>query len=172
MSSLQSPARGWWGPFPKEEKLWLILAILGAVIMSVITVGWVYLAGQNVPAVSNKVTPEEFEKQVMAFQDKYKLQDGSVRVPPGEDAYLLARMWSWSPVLRLKVGQTYNIWLSSKDVLHGFSFVDQNYNVMAAPGHAYRLRLTPQKAGEYLILCNEYCGAGHGLMASKIIVEE
>jgi len=140
--------------------------------MSVITVGWLYVGKQNVPTVSYKIAPEEFETKVQAFQEKYRLQDGSVRVPPGEDAYLLGRMWSWSPVLRLKAGQTYNIWISARDVLHGFSLVDQNYNIMAVPGHAYRLHITPQKAGEYLIICNEFCGTGHGMMTGKIIVEE
>ena len=171
MSSLAPPKAGWWGPFPRDERLWLWLIILTSVLMALITVGWLWVGEQNVPVQSRLTTPEDFEKQVAAFTQKFQVSPGVVRVPPGQDAYMMAKMWNWTPELRLKAGQTYNIWLSSRDVLHGFSITGAGLNVMAAPGHAYRVRLTPQEPGEYLIICNEYCGVGHASMTGKIVVE-
>jgi cytochrome c oxidase subunit 2 len=34
------------------------------------------------------------------------------------------------------------------------------------------MTLTPADAGEFTILCNEYCGLGHHLMVGKLIVTE
>lgn len=170
-TSLEPLAPGWARPFPRDERVWLAIVIIGALIMSVVTVGWLWLGKQNVPISSYKTTPGEFEKKVEEFQKKFEVAPGVVRVPPGEDAYLMAKMWVFTPQLRLKAGQTYTIWLSSKDVLHGLSIADQNLNIMAVPGHAYGIKITPTTPGEYLIFCNEYCGLGHHAMQGKIIVE-
>lgn len=173
MSSLASPEYGWWKPFPKHEKAWLTMVIVAAIVLSAITVGWAFMGKQNVPVASYKVTPDQFEKQVADFTARYQIpgSPGEVRVPPGQDAFVMASMWSFTPALHLKSGQTYTIWLSAKDVLHGFSITGQNLNIMAAPGHAYGIRLTPDRPGTYLIICNEYCGIGHQGMTGKIIVE-
>ncbi|MDP2726032.1 MAG: cytochrome C oxidase subunit II, partial [Dehalococcoidia bacterium] len=171
MSSLATPEYGWWKPFPRSEKAWLTLIIIAAVVLSAITIGWAVMGKQNVPVASYSVTPEAFEKQVADFTAKYQIAGvpGEVRVPPGQDAYVMARMWSFSPVLHLKAGQPYTIWLSAKDVLHGFSITGQNLNITAAPGHAYGIRLTPQQPGTNHTICNEYCGVGHPGMTGKII---
>ena len=173
MSSLAPPEYGWWKPFPRDEKVWLTIILIAAVVLSAITIGWAVIGKQNVPAASYKVTPAEFEKQVADFTARYQVPGsaGEVRVPPGQDAYMMASMWTFSPTLRLTAGQAYTIWISAKDVLHGFSIADQNLNVMAAPGHAYGVRITPDKPGSYLVVCNEYCGVGHQAMTGKIIVE-
>ncbi|MDO8692454.1 MAG: cytochrome C oxidase subunit II [Dehalococcoidia bacterium] len=173
MSALASPEHGWWKPFPRHEKLWLIIISIAAVLLSLITIGWTFVGRQNVPVASYNVTPVAFEKQVADFTAKYQIPGagGEVRVPPGEDAFLMAQMWNFGPVLHLKAGQPYTIWMSAKDVLHGFSLAGQNLNLMIVPGHAYGVRITPQERGSYLIFCNEYCGLGHQAMTGKIIVE-
>jgi len=42
---------------------------------------------------------------------------------------------------------------------------------MIVPGYDYVLKVTPTEAGEYGLICNEFCGIGHHLMAGKIIVK-
>jgi cytochrome c oxidase subunit 2 len=32
--------------------------------------------------------------------------------------------------------------------------------------------LAPEKAGEFPLICNEYCGLGHHLMIGRIVVKE
>jgi cytochrome c oxidase subunit II len=173
MSSLTSPQYAWWGPFPRHERIWLLLITLSAVLLSAITLGWIVAGKQNVPAATYQVAPAEFEAQVAAFTAKYQIagSPNAVRVPPGEDAYLLAKMWSFGPELHLKAGEPYTIWVSATDVLHGFTIADQNLNLTVSPGHAYGIRITPETPGTYLILCSEYCGVGHHVMMGKIIVE-
>lgn len=42
--------------------------------------------------------------------------------------------------------------------------------MMLEPGYISEHVATFDKEGEYLILCNEYCGVGHHMMTSKIEV--
>jgi cytochrome c oxidase subunit 2 len=95
-------------------------------------------------------------------------------VPPGEDAYVVASRYAFYPELVLRAGEPYRIWVSSTDALHGFSIVGggQNINLEVAPQHVFGGTFTPEKPGEYLIVCNEYCGLGHHLMKGRITVEE
>ena len=81
-------------------------------------------------------------------------------------------MWSWKPVLRLQKGASYVLHISALDVNHGFSLYPANINFQIVPGYDYGLEITPNKAGEYKILCNEFCGISHHLMLGKIVVED
>jgi cytochrome c oxidase subunit 2 len=38
------------------------------------------------------------------------------------------------------------------------------------PGYDYGLRMTPTEAGDFRIICNEFCGIGHHLMLGRVIV--
>jgi cytochrome c oxidase subunit 2 len=55
-------------------------------------------------------------------------------------------------------------------VNHGFSLFPLNVNFQVVPGYDYGLRVRPDTAGEFQILCNEFCGIGHHLMVGKVIV--
>ena len=93
-----------------------------------------------------------------------------VKPPAGADIYLLGRMWLWYPVLELERGQSYRLHLSSLDLQHGFSLQPININVQVHPGYEHVLTVTPNKSGEYTIVCNEFCGLGHHMMMGKIFV--
>lgn len=95
-----------------------------------------------------------------------------VEPPPGSDVYLLARQWQWYPVLKLKKGEEYRLHLSSTDLQHGFSLQPTNLNLQVLPGYDYVAKIIPTQSGEYGIICNEYCGIGHHIMVSKVIVTE
>ena len=58
------------------------------------------------------------------------------------------------------------------DVNHGFSLHPVNVNFQIVPGYDYGLKTVPNTAGEFKILCNEFCGIGHHLMIGKVTVEE
>ena len=92
--------------------------------------------------------------------------------PHGGDAYLLASMWRFYPVLKFKKGQTYRLHVSAMDLQHGFSLQPMNMNFQILPGYDHVLTLTPTTSGEHNLLCNEFCGFGHHTMVGKIIVEE
>jgi cytochrome c oxidase subunit 2 len=95
-----------------------------------------------------------------------------VRPPAGSEVYMLARLWEWWPILELEKGQSYRIHLSSLDWQHGFSLQPVNINLQIHPGYDMVLTITPDQAGEYGIVCNEYCGIGHHQMTGKIYVRD
>ncbi len=173
-SSVIPPEPGWARRLPLDEKLFLWVVVASVAFMSAFAVGWLVLGKQNVPTDSYRIKPAAFGEKLQEFMAKNTRPDGRVHVPPGEDAYLLAARYTFYPELVVKAGQEVRIWISSVDALHGFSLVGggQNLNLEIAPGHAYGATFTPEKPGEYLIVCNEYCGLGHHGMKGRIIVEE
>jgi cytochrome c oxidase subunit 2 len=171
-SSVTAPPPGWGRRFPRDEKLFFVVIVATTALMTAFAIGWVLWSGHNVPRATERTTPAAFSAQVQAFAKKYADGEGRAWVPPGTDAYMLATRYSWYPELVLQAGQEYRIWISSGDVLHGFSLVGgtQNLNLEIAPNHSFGVRLTPDDPGRYRIICNEYCGLGHQEMTSFLTV--
>jgi cytochrome c oxidase subunit 2 len=89
------------------------------------------------------------------------------------ELHYLAKMWMYEPAeVEIPKGSTVDIYLTSADVVHGFNIIGTNINLMAVPGAMNRATLTLDKAGTYQIVCHEYCGLGHAMMAGKIKVTE
>ena len=95
-----------------------------------------------------------------------------VRPPVGGDAYILARLWEFWPILEFKRGESYRIHLSSTDWQHGFSLQPTNINISVHPGYEHVITLTPTGNGDFGIICNEFCGIGHHTMTGRIRVVE
>jgi Heme/copper-type cytochrome/quinol oxidases, subunit 2 len=93
-----------------------------------------------------------------------------VQPPPGADVYLVGLTFQWYPILKLQQGKEYMLHLSSLDVNHGFSLYPLNINFAVVPGYDYGLRVTPTAAGDFRIICNEFCGIGHHTMVGRVIV--
>ena len=90
--------------------------------------------------------------------------------PPGSDIYMIARLWEWWPVLELEKDQSYRLHLSSMDWQHGFSLQPTNINIQVHPDYDLVLTITPNEAGDFFVVCNEFCGVGHHTMVGKIRV--
>ena len=93
-----------------------------------------------------------------------------VAPPAGSDVYLIARLWSFWPILELEKDKTYRLHLTSLDYNHGFSLQPSNINIQVVPGYEHVLTVTPNQSGEFSIVCNEYCGLGHHMMVSRLYV--
>jgi cytochrome c oxidase subunit 2 len=92
--------------------------------------------------------------------------DGAVTVS------MRAEMYFFRPeVLRLPAEKPVTFRITSPDVLHGFQIVGTNVNLTVSPGYVSEVTTTFKRPGEYLIVCNEYCGLAHHLMQGKVIVE-
>lgn len=170
------PVQGiWWKKIDSQERLWLGIAIVWALVMFLVMPLGHAIGSHNPSSETYKVTTAEYQAKVDDFTKTYQVGTEKgipvVAPPPGKDIYLLARVWQWSPVLKLKKGETYRFHISSVDLQHGFSLQPMNMNFMALPGYDYVLTITPTKAGEFYIICNEFCGIGHHNMVGKIIVE-
>lgn len=85
--------------------------------------------------------------------------------------FMLAQMWSFEPnQIYIPVGSQADIYLSSKDVVHGFHIADKGINMMAVPGGINKTTVKFDKPGVYKMVCHEYCGSGHQHMEGEIIV--
>ncbi|MBK9549953.1 MAG: hypothetical protein IPO52_12820 [Gemmatimonadetes bacterium] len=95
-----------------------------------------------------------------------------MKPPVGAEIYLVGLTFSWYPILQLEQGKQYTLHLSSLDVNHGFSLFPVNVNFQVVPGYDYALRVTPTTAGDFRIICNEFCGIGHHTMVGRVIVTD
>jgi len=85
----------------------------------------------------------------------------------------VASMFSFTPSdIRVPANRPVTFRLTSSDVTHGFQIVGTNGNTMVVPGYVSQFTTTFRTPGEYLIVCNEYCGMGHHMMFGKLIVED
>jgi cytochrome c oxidase subunit 2 len=179
MSSIHpTTERVWWKqPLDRVELTWIVIALIWSVFMFFMMPYWHVFGQQNLANEAYRTTPEAYMKKAEAMVEKYKVREETeqkipvVRPPAGEDAYLVARLWSWWPILELEAGKSYRIHLMSMDWLHGFSLQPENINIQVHPGYDHVLTVTPTNPGTYAIICNEYCGINHHTMASRIYVK-
>jgi cytochrome c oxidase subunit 2 len=92
--------------------------------------------------------------------------DGSVTVT------MIGGTFFWLPnPVTVPAGKRVTFRLTALDVTHGFQVTGTNINTMVVPGYVSQLTYTFERPGEYLVVCNEYCGTGHHTMGGKIVVE-
>lgn len=113
----------------------------------------------EVPTCITNMEPFETDTLFQTGPDSYELQ-------------LVARMWAFQPSeVRLPVGSTVDLYVTSQDIIHGFKIEGKNVNLMAVPGAINYMRVTFNDPGEYFFACHEFCGAAHHTMAGRIIIE-
>jgi cytochrome c oxidase subunit 2 len=179
MSAIQPPPqRIWWKqPIDRVEGIWIILAFIWCLIMFFMMPYWHVFGKQNLANEAYRSTPEMFMKKAEDGIAKYKVREETdqkipvIHPPAGADVYLVARLWSWYPILELEAGKSYRLHLMSMDWLHGFSLQPENINIEVHPGYEHVLTVTPTAPGTYGIVCNEYCGINHHTMTSKLYVK-
>lgn len=174
--SIHAPASDWFKAPTGAERTWIGLALAWCVVLSIAMPYWHLRGKQNSTGEAYTVEPKAFLDRANRFIETNKVGElmgvPVVQPSPGGDAYLVAQMWRWYPVLKLKKDQTYRLHVSSLDLQHGFSLAPVNMNFQVLPGYDHVLTITPTKAGEYTIICNEFCGIGHHMMTGRILVDE
>lgn len=170
--------RLWWKePIEAVELFWVAIALVWAIVMFIMMPYWHVYGKQNLSSEAYRTTPEMYTQKVQAMVDQYTIRTETgrnmpvVRPPAGADIYMLGRLWEWYPALELEQGQSYRLHLSSVDWQHGFSLQPENINVQVIPGYEMVMKITPNKSGEFSVICNEYCGIGHHQMIGKIYVK-
>jgi cytochrome c oxidase subunit 2 len=175
-TGLDSPKGNWWLPAHRAEKTWVVIAFAWCMVLFAMMPLWHWKGGQNPGGIRRRVEPAAFYKRTLEFTNQYKVGDDRgmpiVAPPPGADVYLTAMSFQWTPILKLQKGKEYILHLSSLDVNHGFSLYPININFQVVPGYDYGLRVTPNAAGDFRIICNEFCGIGHHMMVGRVIVED
>ncbi len=173
-TGLDSPRGVWWKPAHKAEKVWVVIAFIWCMVLFAMMPFWHFKGGQNPTGIRSRVEPAAFFKRTQEFIAQYRIgEDAGIPIvapPPGADIYLTAMSFQWTPILQLQEGVEYTLHLSSLDVNHGFSLYPLNVNFQVVPGYDYGLRVSPTAAGDFRIICNEFCGIGHHTMVGRVIV--
>ena len=178
--SLTPPSeRVWWKePVETTELIWISVAFVWGLVMFFTMIAWHIYGDQNLSNEAYRIDPERFEARVEQMVSAHGVGTDQtsglpvVRPPAGSDVYMLARTFQWYPILELEKNQSYRLHLSSMDVQHGFSLQPINLNLQVHPGYDLVFTVKPDEAGEFTVVCNEYCGLGHHLMTGKIRVVE
>ena len=177
MSITPPSERIWWKqPIARVELIWIIIAFSWGLLMFFMMIYWHGAGEQNLSNEAYKIKPEQFAAKTQAMIEAHTVREENgfpvVHPPAGSDVYLTGRLFNWWPILELEKNQTYRLHLSSVDVQHGFSLQPVNINVQVHPGYDMVVTIRPDQAGEYGIVCNEFCGIGHHLMVGKLYVVE
>jgi cytochrome c oxidase subunit 2 len=175
-TGLDAPQGNWWKPAHKSEKVWVGIAFAWCMVLFAMMPLWHWKGGQNPSGIRSRTTPQAYMARMVEFMNQYKVGEDEgltvVAPPPGADIYMAAMTFTWMPVLKLQKDVQYTLHLSALDVNHGFSLFPINVNFQVVPGYDYGLRVTPNIAGDFRIICNEFCGIGHHVMVGKVIVED
>lgn len=175
-TGMECPPGVWWKPAHRAEKLWAAIAFAWCLVLFAMMPLWHFKGGQNPSGIRRKVNPMAYFARTQEFIKTYKVGDDRgmpiVAPPPGSDVYLTAMTFQWTPILKLRKGAQYTLHLSALDVNHGFNLYPVNVNFQVVPGYDYGLRITPTEAGDFRIVCNEFCGIGHHTMVGRVIVTD
>jgi cytochrome c oxidase subunit 2 len=148
------------------EKNWMRFAIVLLVLFfAAITVAG-FALGFQLPGVEQRVDPRTVtESGPFATPGVEQIGSNEYR------AYVVAKQFLFDPnVIELPVGAKLTMYVTSADVQHGFKITDTNINMQIVPGQVSTLTYTFDRAGEYPIICHEFCGIGHAAMFATIKV--
>lgn len=152
----------------KYEKIWLGFGVF-ALVMFLSIVGVSAFGQGNHPSGGMHTIDPEKVKETAPFDNPGVRQID-------EDTYevaIIAQAFGYTPTqMEVPVGKEIHFKVTSTDVIHSFSIIDTNVNMMAVPGQINEKSYTFEEPGNYLIICNEYCGSGHHMMQTTIEVVE
>ncbi|WP_025026063.1 cytochrome c oxidase subunit II [Caldalkalibacillus mannanilyticus] len=150
-----------------DEKIWLVLSF-GMIIGFMLFTGYqTFVLGMGPPSHMETIDPQKVD-ETAPFDNP-----GITQI--GENEYevvMTLEIFSFNPSnIEIPAGATVHFIMTSKDVTHGFQVAGTNLNAMVMPGSIQKITQKFDTAGEYLVLCNEYCGIGHQYMATTIVVK-
>ncbi|MBV8082549.1 MAG: cytochrome c oxidase subunit II [Candidatus Eremiobacteraeota bacterium] len=148
------------------ERIWMTFGIVALVI---------FLGVLGTAAISEGIVPPSHIQTI----DPTKV----VTTPPfnnpglrkiGEneyEAYILAQYPAFTPhEISIPAGAKVTFFTTSSDVVHGFFITNTDVNLMVVPGWVSTATHVFRSPGQYLLLCNEYCGREHHYMYGTIEV--
>ncbi|MEK8127583.1 cytochrome c oxidase subunit II [Paenibacillus filicis] len=150
------------------EKYWLIFGVsMLIVFLSVVGVG-AFSLGMEPPGGHRHTVDPSRLAETPPFDKPGLKQVGEKEY----EANLIAFAFGFTPdKLEIPLGAKVHFSVTSQDVVHGMQVNGTTINMMVIPGEVNHMTYTFDKPGEYLVLCNEYCGAAHEVMMMKIIVK-
>ncbi|HEV2671879.1 MAG TPA: cupredoxin domain-containing protein [Gemmatimonadales bacterium] len=148
------------------EKLWMWAS--GVLIVAFVATIVVGLAGNALQPPSHVETIDPTK----VWNDPRFQHRGVTVTSDRATVVMIAMMFAFQPAeVHVTAGKPVTFRLTSADVVHGFEIVGTNGNTMVVPGYVSQFTTVFHTPGEYLIVCNEYCGLSHHVMFAKLIVE-
>ncbi len=151
----------------RAEKIWIGFGVIMlAVFLATITTAAV-VEGFVPPSHVQSIDPAKVS-QTPPFDKPglHRLADGSY------EAYYVAHIFSFDPQhIVVPRGAKVTFYVTSTDVVHGFSIPETGVNTMVEPGWVSTVSHVFAKPGTYLLVCNEYCGSAHQTMAGSVEVK-
>lgn len=151
----------------RHEEIWLILSVSVLVIFMVVVGYQTFALGMGPPSHKETIDPQKVD-ETAPFDQPGVYQTGENEY----EVIMTLEIFSFNPDdIEIPVGSNVTFTMTSKDVVHGFQVAGTNLNAMVMPGYIQKITQKFDKPGEYLVLCNEYCGIGHQMMSTTIIVK-
>lgn len=149
------------------EEIWLTLSA-GILIVFMVVVGYqAFAMGMGPPSHKETIDPEKVD-QTVPFDDPGIKEVGDNKY----EVVMTLQAFSFTPGdIEVPAGAEVTFVMTSKDVTHGFQVAGTNINAMVMPGQIQEITHTFKEPGNYLVLCNEYCGTGHQMMSTTITVK-
>lgn len=154
--------------FHKYEKWWLVFGC-GTLIAFLIILGVGAFHNGTHPNQSKKTLDYERVEEFEPFNNPgvHKVEGK----PWDYEVVLIASAFNYNiDVIELPLNAKVKFIATTKDVIHGFQVAGTNINMMLEPGYYSEYTTVVNKVGEYVIVCNEYCGTGHAFMYSTLKV--
>jgi cytochrome c oxidase subunit II len=86
---------------------------------------------------------------------------------------ITAKKFEFTPSeITLKKGETVTLRLTSSDRVHGFMSKPLKIDTDIPNDKSKDVAVSPDTAGDFTIICDHYCGTGHGNMKVKVSVVE
>lgn len=151
------------------ERIWMwMAAVIIAIFISVVGVS-TYMYGVQPPSHVETIDPARIfqDPRFAKLGEPITLPDGTIEVR------IVAAMFTFVPnEVHVPAGRPIRFRLTSADVTHGFLVTGTNANAMLLPGYVTQFTMAFPRPGDYLVVCHEFCGAGHHAMFGRFIVEE
>lgn len=149
------------------EKIWIGAGVaMLAIFLGLISVSAI-ADGMNPPSNVQTIDPTKVA-DTPPFDKPGMRQTG----PNTYEVYYVAHIFAFNPrELTIPLGSTVTFYVTSPDVVHGFSIPETGINTMVIPGWVSSVSQRFSRPGKYILVCNEYCGSGHQLMAGQIEVK-
>ena len=91
---------------------------------------------------------------------------------PPREISITAKRFEFTPnQITLKRGEPVTLHVSALDRDHGFYQKDLKIQLDLSPEHESVVTITPETAGRFVAICDNFCGSGHGNMKMVINVE-
>ena len=96
---------------------------------------------------------------------------GAVAEPPAV-VQITAHRFEFTPAeVTLERGKPVILRLTSQDVTHGFYSKQLRLDELIEHDKVLDVPLTPSEAGRFTVICDHFCGAGHGNMKMVVVVK-